>query len=148
MFKSIICAFAAVFATISAFAANVAKIGDTEYATMTDAVNAWKSGDVIELLCDLNVDGYFDHGKGYVLDGCGHTIKCIKAHVNYPNYFVNANNCTVKLSNVTIDVDSKVPWVIQSINNGFVSLDNVTLKGGKTLKTKGKNDSYAKWHLG
>ena len=147
--RAIIAVFAVVFAFVAPiFAANVAKIGDVEYATMTDAVKAWKNGDVIKLLCDLNVDGYFDHGTGYVLDGCGHTIKCLSPNTNYPLYFVNANNCTVKISNVTIDVDSKVPWVVQSINNGFVSLDNVTLKGGKTLKTRGKNDSYAKWHLG
>jgi len=137
--------------TSSVFAANVAKIGDTEYATLDAAISAWKEGDTIVLLSDIDSNGYFVKNADFVIDGAGkYTIKCLSPNSNYPNYFVNvASGYKQTFKNVTIDANEKVPYAIQCIGSASaLTLDNVTIKGGKSMSTKGKNDSFAQTRLG
>ena len=122
--------------TSSVFAANVAKIGDTEYATIDAAIAAWKPGEMIELLSDIERDSYFVFTQNtYALDGKGHTIKCTKAHSKSWKYFVNANAGTQTFKNIIIDGNGKVPFVMQAIDGGKLILENVTIKGAKTTTT-------------
>ena len=122
--------------TSSVFAANVAKIGDTEYATIDAAIAAWKPGEMIELLSDIERDSYFVFTQNtYALDGKGHTIKCTKAHSTSWKYFVNANAGTQTFKNIIIDGNGKVPFVMQAIDGGKLILENVTIKGAKTTTT-------------
>ena len=131
-------------------AANVAKVGNTEYATIGAAIDAVQNGETIELLSDITVSGYFVYNKSFTIDGKGKTITCASANTNYPNYFVNvANGYAQTFKNVTINANEKVPYAIQCIGStSKLILDNVTIKGGKSMKTKGKNDSYSKQRLG
>ena len=118
--------------TSSVFAANVAKIGDTEYATIDAAIDAWKEGDEIKLLCNIDRADYFFITKNFVIDGCWYTLKCTKAHDGY-NYFVNNNGYKQTFKNITIDGNKQVAYAAQCINtSSTLILDNVTLKGGKT----------------
>ena len=135
---AIIAAFAAVFAFVApAVAANVAKIGDTEYATLDAAIDAWKEGDEIKLLCNIDRADYFFITKNFVIDGCGYTLKCTKAHDGY-NYFVNNNGYKQTFKNITIDGNKQVAYAAQCINtSSTLILDNVTLKGGKTTLLQG-----------
>jgi hypothetical protein len=73
--KSIfIVAFAAVFAFVApAVAANVAKIGETEYATVAAAVSEATAGSTITLLAD--VDESVTISKSLTIDGNGKTYK-------------------------------------------------------------------------
>ena len=137
------------FMTCFTQAQNVAKIGDTEYATIGAAINAAGESDTVELLSNVDVSGYFVYNKNYTIDGKGYTIKCLSPNTNYPNYFVNVSGYTQTFKNVTLDANEKVPYAVQCINAGSkLILDNVTIKGGKSMKTKGKNDSYSKQRLG
>lgn len=131
-------------------AANVAKVGNTEYATISAAIDAVQDGETIELLSDITVSGYFVYNKSFTIDGKGKTITCASANTNYPNYFVNvANGYAQTFKNVTINANEKVPYAIQCIGStSKLTLDNVTVQGGKTMKTKGKNDNYSKTRLG
>ena len=53
---AIIAAFAAVFAFVApTFAANVAKVGDTEYATIDEAIANWTNGTTLTLLSDVTL---------------------------------------------------------------------------------------------
>ena len=135
--RAIFAAFAAVFVFVApAVAANVAKIGDVEYATIDAAVAAWKPGEMIELLTDIERDSYFVFTQNtYALDGKGHTIKCTKAHSKSWKYFVNANAGTQTFKNIIIDGNGKVPFVMQAIDGGKLILENVTIKGAKTTTT-------------
>lgn len=131
-------------------AEGVAKVGDTEYATIDAAIGAVQNGETIELLSDITVSGYFVYNKSFTIDGKGKTITCASPNTNYPNYFVNvANGYAQTFKNVTINANEKVPYAIQCIGStSKLTLDNVTVQGGKTMKTKGKNDSYSKTRLG
>ena len=64
-----------VFMPTMAFAAeNVAKIGDTEYVTLAEAVSKAKNGDTIELLADAEASGIkFEKSLTFNLND--HTIK-------------------------------------------------------------------------
>ena len=149
MLKTFALAIVVAMVNIVVFAANVAKVGDTEYATISAAINAAGEGDTVVLLSNVDVSGYFVYNKNYTIDGNGYTIKCVSSNSNYPNYFVNVNGYSQTFKNVTIDANEKVPYAMQCIENGSVlTLDNVTVKGGKSMKTKGKNDSYSKSRLG
>lgn len=55
-------------------ASNVAKIGDHEYATLADAVNAAESGATITLLSDVALDSTLTLDKNLILDLNGHMI--------------------------------------------------------------------------
>lgn len=55
-------------------ASNVAKIGDQEYATLADAVNAAESGATITLLSDVALDSTLTLDKNLILDLNGHMI--------------------------------------------------------------------------
>lgn len=55
-------------------ASNVAKIGDQEYATLADAVEAAESGATITLLNDVALDSTLTLGKNLILDLNGHVI--------------------------------------------------------------------------
>lgn len=55
-------------------ASNVAKIGDHEYATLADAVNAAESGATITLLSDVALDSTLTLDKNLILDLNGHII--------------------------------------------------------------------------
>ncbi len=126
----------ALMMTGSVFAANVAKIGEIEYATIDAAIAAWKPGEMIELLSDIERDSYFVFTQNtYALDGKGHTIKCTKAHSKSWKYFVNANAGTQTFKNIIIDGNGKVPFVMQAIDGGKLILENVTIKGAKTTTT-------------
>ena len=128
--------FIAIFSMANVMAANVAKIGDVEYATIDAAVAAWKPGEMIELLADIERDSYFVFSQNtYALDGKGHTIKCTKAHSKSWKYFVNANAGTQTFKNIIIDGNGKVPFVMQAIDGGKLILENVTIKGAKTTTT-------------
>ena len=140
--KSIFATFIAIFSMANVLAANVAKIGDIEYATIDAAISAWKEGDVIELLCDIEKNGYFCFSKStFSIDGKGHTVKCLSPQTgNSWRYFVNANGqgdattAVQTYKNITFDANGKVPYVMQAINSGKLILDNVILKNGKTTK--------------
>ena len=74
--RAIIAAFAAVFAFVApAVAANVAKIGDVEYATFGAAYDAAKSGDTITFLCNVGYNGAFVPLKNITIDVAGYTFK-------------------------------------------------------------------------
>ena len=136
--------------SFQAVAQNVAKVGNTESATIDAAIGAVQNGETIELLSDITVSGYFVYNKSFTIDGKGKTITCASANTNYPNYFVNvANGYAQTFKNVTINANEKVPYAIQCIGSASkLTLDNVIVQGGKTMKTKGKNDNYSKTRLG
>ena len=141
LLKSVLGAFVAIFATISAFAANVAKIGDTEYATIDEAMEVVPDNGTVELLTNVDLPNYFVYnGKNFTLDGKGFTLKCTKAHVSSNEksawrYFVNVNGGTQTYKNITIDANNLVPYAIQSLNaNSSITLENVTIKNAKTTK--------------
>ena len=134
--RMVFATFIAIFSMANVMAANVAKIGDVEYATIDAAVAAWKPGEMIELLADIERDSYFVFSQNtYALDGKGHTIKCTKAHSKSWKYFVNANAGTQTFKNIIIDGNGKVPFVMQAIDGGKLILENVTIKGAKTTTT-------------
>ncbi len=134
--RMVFATFIAILSMANVMAANVAKIGDVEYATIDAAVAAWKPGEMIELLADIERDSYFVFSQNtYALDGKGHTIKCTKAHSKSWKYFVNANAGTQTFKNIIIDGNGKVPFVMQAIDGGKLILENVTIKGAKTTTT-------------
>lgn len=100
---------AVVNATVNAPASD-AKIGDTEFATLKDAVDAAKNGDAIKLLHDITVEGEtytIPDGKAVILDMNGKTITAVDNKASNVNYelFYNYGDLTVT-GNGTIDLTS------------------------------------------
>ena len=53
---------------------NVAKVGETEYATLRDALNNWTDGTTLTLLDDVTITSCINVDKNKTLDLNGHTI--------------------------------------------------------------------------
>lgn len=108
---------AATLMTVGAAAeGNEAAIGDTKYATLTEALNAATNGQTVTLLKDIDnsitADGYksginYSLKAGVTLDGDGHTLS---GHIGV---YINAAGGTVKdvkfvniHNNVEVDADT------------------------------------------
>ena len=86
----------------AAFAAegDVAKIGDTTYATLKDAVSKSVDGDRIELLGNASLPSTtFPSGKAITIDGNGYTIDANQAHLNVAGN-VTFEDCTMNMYGV------------------------------------------------
>ena len=132
----------------------VAKIGDTEYPTLTDAFAATdKTGDtVIELLDDINmtgkswtpvsVDGY--HGQGVItLNGNGKTITGLSAPL-FAGGFAGKSGIVIKdLTIADADIndttnDQGIGAFINCVDSMTrIELDNCHLKNSKIVSTGG-----------
>ena len=74
----------------SADSGNVAKIGDTEYATLNAAIQAVEEGGTITLIKDVS-QGSYSIGKSHTLDLNGHTITSTYDHLFHVNGNVEFN---------------------------------------------------------
>ena len=104
----------AVMLPVMAMAAdNVAKIGNTEYATLEEAFNAVNNGETIVLLKDCS-------GNGIVVN-------------SGKNFTVDFNNCTYNIDGTTVGSPT-------TETNGFQLLKDstITFKNGKLTSTKAK----------
>lgn len=116
---------------------NVAKIGETSYATLVEAIGAVKDGETITLLKDAK--GGFDIGnssgttpKKFTLDMNGHSLDIIEP-VGSPNTVTNGvrvlANSELTIKNGTINASSeRVKMVIA--NYGTLTLENVIVNSG------------------
>lgn len=87
-----------VFMCLSAFAeGNVAKIGDTEYATVAEALSAAKSTDTVTLLQDAVYEEPKTVERKGIIDGAGHTLT-LKNRINIGG----SGNLTLR--NITVDL--------------------------------------------
>lgn len=125
--------FTAMSAT--AFAAdNVAKIGDTEYATLAAAVAAAQDGDTVTLLKDTNEKGIVVEDNtfttGLIIDLANHSYTIVNPTVGSPGTETNGmqlkqgNTITIKNGKITSSV---AKHLIQNYCN--LTLDNVTMDG-------------------
>lgn len=129
----------------TAFAApgpdDVAKIGETGYATLQDALDAVADGETIELLKDVEVESFLSINKAGVSftitseEGSAYTIKAVDPSGGEfvrgkMTSMVYITNGTVTLADVTIDADGKARVV--GVNGADVKLivDGATITGG------------------
>lgn len=93
--------------------ANVAKIGDTEYATLKEAFDAVKDGETIVVMKNCS-------GNGIVVN--------------------SGRNFTVDFNNCTYDIDGTTVGSTGTETNGFQLLKDstITFKNGKLTSTKAK----------
>ena len=93
--------------------ANVAKIGDTEYATLKDAFDAVKDGETIVVMKNCS-------GNGIVVN--------------------SGRNFTVDFNNCTYDIDGTTVGSTGTETNGFQLLKDstITFKNGKLTSNKAK----------
>lgn len=133
---------AATLMTVGAAAAegNEAAIGSTEYATLTEALNAATNGQTVTLLKDIDnsitADGYksginYSLKAGVTLDGAGHTIS---GHIGV---YINAAGGTVKNvkfenihNSVVVDADTceYYGWESKTGNQSAIYASNLTGK--------------------
>ena len=109
-----------------------AKIGETYYATLADAINALAGGETITLLTDVEIDYIIAIDKSFTLDGNGHTIYTSASRGINNNSKTAAADVTVR--NVTVD-GTKASLFERGINYnsfGTLTLNNVTVTGGAT----------------
>ena len=96
---------------------NVAKIGDTEYATVQAAIDAAEDGQTVVLLQDVTENPTID-GKDFVLDLGGNTL-------TVSNYGVDTYGSTLVVINGTVTVDGGVGFYL---NNGNTFTLDTTAK--------------------
>lgn len=148
--------FTMLFMSVSSFATevnNVAKIGETEYLTLIDAIEAVQDGETITLVSDA--EGGFDVGnstgtapKKFILDMAGYTLD-IKEPVGSTNTVTNGvrvlANSELTIKNGTINASSeKVKVVVANygklvledmkVNSGVNTLYTINNRGNLTLK--------------
>ncbi|MBO5179569.1 MAG: S-layer homology domain-containing protein [Clostridia bacterium] len=148
--------FTMIFMGVSSFATevnNVAKIGETEYLTLIDAIEAVQDGETITLVSDA--EGGFDVGnstgtapKKFILDMAGYTLD-IKEPVGSTNTVTNGvrvlANSELTIKNGTINASSeKVKVVVANygklvledmkVNSGVNTLYTINNRGNLTLK--------------
>ena len=93
--------------------AAVAKVGDDEYKTLAEAIEAAKNGATVELLRDVYVETWNQawNTKGMTIEGKGKTITIgkVESNVNGNYLFYNADN--LKVNDLSIK--------FQTNGNGF-----------------------------
>lgn len=77
----------------------VAKIGETEYMTLDEAVTAAADGDTIELLADCVTAG-FNLSKNLIIDGKGKTITFTQYGIALWGTALSFNNCNVVMTGI------------------------------------------------
>ena len=120
-------------ADTSAVSENVAKIGDTEYATLAEAVDAAADNAIITLLKDTTLATRLDIDKSITLDGGNNTIKADPSGT-WPNnnddkHLINVSAENVTIKNVTLDGDSKKGNFGLQYYTASGSIEDVTIKG-------------------
>lgn len=116
---------------------NVAKIGETSYATLVEAIEAVKDGETITLLKDAK--GGFDVGnslgtepKKFTLDMVGYSLDIIDP-VGSPNTVTNGvrvlANSELTIKNGTINASSEKVKIVVA-NYGTLELENVIVNSG------------------
>ncbi|MBR1567769.1 MAG: InlB B-repeat-containing protein [Lachnospiraceae bacterium] len=116
---------------------NVAKVGETEYATLSDALNAWNDGTTLTLLANVETDNTISMSSGtkaFNLDG--HNIT--KTGDSGSVFQVTGGSLTV---NGTGSISggkgiSSGGWEIRGggfyvINNAEVAVNNITITGNE-----------------
>ena len=112
--------------------ANVAKIGETEYATLKEAVAAAQNGETITLLSDASGDGIeIGSNKNITIDFDGFTYTVTGNLVGDTNPPTNAfrflKDSTVTLKNGTINLGSGTNTMILVQNYANLTIENMTL---------------------
>ena len=104
----------------------------TKFETLADAFDAAQSGDSVELLTDIEFTGSQDiTGKDIVFDGRGHKVTATGDTVGHQMFKVLSGN--VAFTNVTLDVDHKYWFGVETVNSANLVLADVTvLRGGDT----------------
>ena len=109
-----------------------AKVGNTAYGTLTEAVATAGSGDTVTMMANAELSAELVIPAGVTLDGAGYTISVAGdtwSTNNEDKHLVElSNNTTVK--NVTLDSEGKA-YGVQAYCVTGVKLDNVTIKNSK-----------------
>lgn len=130
-------ALMAIFSIIGVQAeGNVAKIGEAEYATFVEAVNAAGTGQTVELLQNASFDGGLVIEKNLTIDGKGFTLTDVgeKPSDAEQGFSIMVDSGTVKVQNITIDRKNAKPYGIFRLNGNTARTlelgDNVKIKNG------------------
>lgn len=113
---------------------NVAKIGDTKYASLKDALGAANDGDTITLLKDCELSNGYDSIrvlKSITLDlnGCTMTLKSLISVQNYATFTIQNNKTT---GGITVECES----AFTASNGTNVNLIGVTITEVDETKAK------------
>ena len=132
---SVLILFALLLTAIAPFAAfaegNVAKIGDTGYASIAEAVAALRSGDTLELLANADAGtAQLTVGVSAVIKGNGYTLT--SANTDYA-IVLGDNAGKVVLENIEIKCTA---------GGGFKIMKNVTLEVADNVKMNTKNCAF------
>jgi len=142
--KNLLIALVVLALPVTAWADNVAKIGNVEYETLAEAVTAAQSGETILMITDVTDAAGIkvDEGKNFTIDFQNHTYTLNKPGAGSSgtetNGFQLLKNSTIVLKNGTINIaeDNLTPAVapaknimrvIQNYAN--LTLDNMTIDG-------------------
>ena len=126
---------------------NVAEIGTTAYATLTEAIEQAAPGETIHLLSDIELDAPIELTKSIIIDGTkpgmsgrnGDGCYAIRAAGEYSNRVINIDGCCGKLpkkldlqlKNVQIIALSGEPYTravsAYAVKNLHIELQNVRL---------------------
>ena len=114
-----------------------AKVGDTYYLTLTDAVAAAKAGDTITLLKDVELAATLTIAKSITIDGNGKTITQAEACQNTYAllYFDGTDVLDITVKNVTFD-GIKGGAVIRTLGAN-TTIDNVVFQNCEHTQVQG-----------
>ncbi|MBE6667338.1 MAG: hypothetical protein E7607_03400 [Ruminococcaceae bacterium] len=104
---------------------DVCKIGDTGYATLSEAITAVKDGQTIVLLKDVTLSSLNQNAINYTIDGQNKAYKITTAAGT-----INIGNANVTFKNVNIDMGVNGQTILQSDTNktGDVTFDGCAVK--------------------
>ena len=116
---------------------DVAKVGDTSYTTLVEAINSAEDGSTIELLNDCVLDKNVTIKKDLIIQSAGNTTHIItptsKPKLNTAAIIVEGHKLT--LSNVVLDGEKLNATAILGIDGATITLgENSTVKNINTTK--------------
>ena len=100
----------------------VAKIGNTKYTTLQNAINGASNNDTITLLKDIYTATDVNNSKNVTIDSDSYNIKTFKKN----NYLINSGNLTLTDSNSTKGSISGYTSDLIT-NNGTIDFNNITM---------------------
>ena len=139
--KSIFMLLATVLLNANLWAANVAKVGSTEYATMTEALAAWKTaGGELQLLDDVRTSCIrIENIQDACLDLNGHSLTITARWVSW----VKNGKLTIKNSvpetGALVGASDIIFDMYGSSDNTASEYSVLTIEKGVTVKQKGNS---------
>lgn len=130
--------FFSVSRIVNAEVNNVAKIENTLYSSISEALDNAKKGDTITLIADINENQTINVNVGVIIEGNNHTITSTLTGIE-ATFIINTSS-EIIINNVNIETNTRGIAINNSVHN--ITLNNSNINSGQRGITVNSNSNH------